>query len=296
MGGGKNRTTQSKGGSDSALTSTLVEMNFSSVSDLFAVNATKSPTVLWSPSIHDFSNSIIRNFADCVQGDSALSRCLNVSEFDQLDTGALERWMMVLEPSDDGSDFKYLKYGSEIAVMYGRDMTNKHTSEIGGHISEFFIALYSATVIRKEPVLSIHEPPSDVFATVWRRLIYPLVDDEGRVQRLAAINVPDNELRAGLEAMPDPALVVKPSGQLVYSNSFARRLFGKPVTERVHVSDYCNIDIELPKDADQLARLETFTVTQEIGSRNQVLIHLEVRISATYYRRRPYFVVLLKPT
>lgn len=279
----------------SAVTRTLVDMRFDAVSDLFKAHGTGSPTIIWSPSPYDFSQAVIKRFAACTTGNGAQSKCLTVREFEHLNTQDFEPWMMVLEPSTDCSDFRYLKYGSEIAIMFGRDMTGHRTSELGGHISDFFIALYTAVVIRKETVLSVHEPPSDVFATTWRRLIIPLVDEVGRVCRLAAVNVPDNELRAGMDALPDPALVVRPDGMMVYSNSHARRIFGDPSAHRVQISDYCDMAIDLPESAEKMLRDKTFVVSRSMGVQNQVLVHFEVRVSATFYREKPYFVIILKP-
>lgn len=289
------RSTSEKTHPECQLTKTLVEMDFSSVSDMFAQNETGSPTVLWNPSKFDITLPIIRNFSLFMQGRDARGKCLSAADFANLKTEIFEPWVMILEPVGDGSDFKYLKYGSEIAAMFGRDMTEHCTSEIGGHVSEFFIALYTAVTIRKQSVLSVHEPPLGVFATVWRRLILPLMDEAGQVRMIAAVNVPDNELRAGLEALPDPALVTQSDGLLMYANSSARRLFGDLAVPRVHISEYCNIDINLPDNAESFASAESSTSSQEIGTNNQILVHFETRTSATYFRGTPYFVVQLKP-
>ena len=175
-------------------------------------------------------------------------------------------------------------------------MTGRFTSEIAGHMPKFFIALYSAVMIRKQCVYSIHEPPLGAFATVWRRLIVPLTDETGEVRQIAAVNVPDNELRAGLEAMPDPALVARLDGTLMYANQSARRLFGDLSIPRGHLSEYCKIDIELPDSAQGLGRVETVSVSSAIGSQNQILVHFEVRISTTCFRGEAFFVVQLKPS
>ncbi|MEN0002413.1 MAG: hypothetical protein AAF940_16170, partial [Pseudomonadota bacterium] len=154
-----------------------------------------------------------------MRAEDGLAKWAKKGDVDDLDIHPFSPWVMVLEPVPEQSDFRYLKYGTEIAAMFGRDMTGHCTSEIGGHISDFFVALYAAVIIRKQSVLSVHEPPSGVFATVWRRLIYPLLDENGEVHMIAAVNVPDNELSAGLEALPDPALVTRQDGVLMYANA-----------------------------------------------------------------------------
>ncbi len=277
------------------LTDTLINMDFSAVSDLFAQNQTGSPTVLWNPSMFDISHPVIKSFAEFMLAGGAETKAFEEGKFAQIETLSFEPWTMVLEPVHNQSDFRYLKYGSEIAAMFGRDLTGHCTSEIGGHISEFFIALYSAVLVRKQSVLSVHVPPLGVFATVWRRLIFPLVDEAGQIQMIAAVNVPENELRAGLEVLPDPALVANGDGLLMYANASARRFFGEPTLPRSHISEYCDIDIELPANAEAHAKAESATVSRVIGSRNQILVHFELRTSATFFRGVPYFVVQLKP-
>lgn len=284
-----------KASDECALTKTLIDMDFSTVSDLFAQNETGAPAVLWNPSVFDVSHPIIKSFADFMQAEGAVQKSPIGSEIGNLESQNFAPWIMVLEPVPDRSDFRYLQYGSEIAKMFGRDLTGQCTSEIGGHISKFFIALYSAVITRKQCVLSVHVPPMGVFATVWRRLIFPVLDELGRVYMIAAVNVPDNELRAGLEALPDPALVTQTDGVLLYANASARRLFGEPALPRDHISDYCDMNIELPPDAEGLAKAETSIISQLIGSRNQVLVHFELRMNATFFRGTPYFVIQMRP-
>lgn len=209
---------------------------------------------------------------------------------------AFEPWLMALEELPGQADFRYLRYGAEIAAIYGRDLTGHYTSDIGGHISEYFIALYAAVLERKQSVLSVHVPPMGVFATVWRRLIFPVLDDIGNVRLIVAVNVPDNELCTGLEALPDPTLVTSEDGVLMYANVSARRLFGEPALPRQHVSEYCNIDISVPSKIERYAGTELAEISQAVGAHEQMLVHFELRTSATIFRKTPYFVVQLKPS
>ena len=277
------------------LTKTLTDLDYSAVSDLFAQNETGAPTVLWNPSPFDITHPIIKSFSEFMLDEGGLSKSSEEFEIPPLSNRSFAPWIMILEPEPTHPDFRYLQYGAEIAAMFGRDMTGRYTSEIGGHISEFFVALYSAVVIRKQSVLSVHVPPQGVFATVWRRLIFPLMDDFGEVCAIAAVNVPDNELCSGLEALPDPALVTQQNGLLMYANASARRLFGEPVLPRAHISDYCDMNIELPANAESFAKAESSTMSQTIGSRNQIVVHFELRTSATFFRGTPYFICQLKP-
>ena len=278
--------------SNPSITKTLTDLDFDSVRDLFAQNRTGSPSVLWNPSTFDITHPIIKNFAEFM--DSADHETKD-EQFVEFDAGSFRAWLMILEPTSDGKDFRYLKYGPGIAAMFGKDLTGHCTSEIGGHISEYFIALYSAVSARKQSVLSVHVPPIGVFATVWRRLIYPVMNAAGKVTKIVAVNVPDNELQTGLEALPDPALVTKEDGTLMYANASARRFFGELTLPRSKASEYCDIEIELPENIVRFANAESSTVSRIVGSRNQIVVHFDVRLSATYFRGTPYFIVQLNP-
>lgn len=277
------------------LSSTLLGLDYRAVSDLFSQHDTGSPLVLWNPSIHDFKSPIVRTFAETMMGDGPHATRLTCDDFAAHDLTPVAPWLMLLEPNTGGIDFKYLRYGSDISAIFGQDMTGRYTSEIGGHMSDFFIALYMAVLERNECVFSLHEPPLGVFASVWRRLIFPLTDAAGEVRQIAAVNVPDNELRAGLEAMPDPALVAQPDGKLMYANVSARRLFGELPAPRRCVSEYCKIDLQLPDNVEVVAKTDRVETTHAIGSQNQIVVHFEIRISATYFRDAPYFVIQMKP-
>ena len=277
------------------LTNSLVGLDYSYVSGLFAKNETATPTVLWNPSPFDILHPSVQHFAEFMSKEGAVKKTRE-ELFSSINNRAFEPWLMVLEPVPGRADFRYLRYGAEIAAIYGRDLTGHCTSEIGGHISEYFIALYAAVLERKQSVLSVHVPPMGVFATVWRRLIFPILDGVGNVQLIVAVNVPDNELCTGLEALPDPTLVASEDGVLMYANVSARRLFGEPALPRKHVSEYCDIDISLPPNIERFSGTELAEISQAIGAREQMLVHLELRTSATIFRKIPYFVVQLKPT
>jgi hypothetical protein len=54
----------------------------------------------------------------------------------------------------------------------------------------FFGAAYRAVRARCEPLVTVHSPPPEISATKWTRLILPLANDAGRVERLIVGNMP----------------------------------------------------------------------------------------------------------
>lgn len=192
---------------------------------LFVGAGARAPHIVWSPGRSDLQHPLIEAFSvacDAVAGQDGQVRA------DRVLPDLLDRfgdWMMVLDVLPGGEDFRYAHYGRGIADHFGRDMTGNLSADFGGHIGTFFTALYRAAFLRRERVLSEHEPPIQVFVRSWRRLIVPLIGADGTVVRFAAINVPDHELRAGLDIVPDPVFLVDEDRIVRYANPAARELF-----------------------------------------------------------------------
>lgn len=100
--------------------------------------------------------------------------------------------IMILDSIDDGTDFRYRLYGSKIAARTGFDMTGKRVSELTSSpvMAVFFGAAYRAVRARCEPLVTVHSPPPEISATKWTRLILPLANDAGGVERLIVGNMP----------------------------------------------------------------------------------------------------------
>lgn len=100
--------------------------------------------------------------------------------------------VMLIEPLEGGEDFRYRLYGSNIATRLGRDMTGKRVSEIdtASHVSRFFIRSYIAVMETRRAYRTIHVPPSAVTVSDWERLILPICDENGTIDRLLVGNIP----------------------------------------------------------------------------------------------------------
>lgn len=109
--------------------------------------------------------------------------------------------IMILDALEDGADFRYRLYGSKIAARTGFDMTGKRVSELTSSpvMAVFFGAAYRAVRIRCEPLMTVHSPPPEVSVMKWTRLILPLLNDAGRVERLLVGNMPGDRQPVGLE-------------------------------------------------------------------------------------------------
>ncbi len=100
-------------------------------------------------------------------------------------------YVMLLDVEDDAWDYRYRVYGTAIAQRSGFDATGRLLSELALRpLEQFFIASYRACVLQSGYMFSRHVPPPRVHTTSWDRIILPLEDGEGVINRLLVGNVP----------------------------------------------------------------------------------------------------------
>lgn len=258
---------------------------------LFADQGAPAPTVVWQPGLSDVQHPILRSFLRGCGG--APEGTMPVAWLESEEFAVLSDWTMVVEPVENGTDYLYRHYGRRIAEFYQRDMTGRRASEIGGHVSVFFQALYAAVTQRREAVMSVHEPPRQVFVRAWRRIILPLVNKAGEVVCFAAVNVPDNDLRAGLEVLPHAVMVVTADGEVCYANRPACLLFGQSSSplSRMSVQCFTGIDIVLPESPEKLILEGRARELRHLIARGTNVVPVQLTLGGTYYRDVPLYVV-----
>ena len=274
-----------------ALATALAQGRADTASALFAAHGAPAPLIVWRPTLADAQHPILRSF---LRGCGENSGPLPVSWLDSEEFAALADWAMVVAPvGTDGEDFSYRHYGSKIAEVYRADLTGQRTSSIGGHVALFFTALYNAVAVRREPVLSVHEPPRQVFVRAWRRVIQPLTDDGGTIVCYAVANVPDNDLRAGLEVLPHAVMVVTAGGEVCYANRAACLLFGQPRSPLagMGLDAFTGLDIVLPESPDRVILDGHPREERELLLRNGIIVPVRLTIGSTFYRDLPLYVI-----
>ena len=264
------------------------------VRKLFNDAGARAPEVIWSPKRTELRNPLLRTFEDLCSA-YAVDGKVPESAIKLEDFGGLSEWIMLLKPINSGTDFEYLAYGSSIAESFGQDMTGRRTSEFGGHISTFFLGLYRAVLRRTEWVYSEHEPPREIFVRVWQRLIVPLFDDEGHVSRILVLNVPDNELRAGLELMVDPVFVLRADETVVYVNRAAKSLFH--ITDKTStgtLETLTGIPLETLHSPDAMLSQHKIEDSVRLTIRDAIVERLVMTVSATQHRDEASYVVAMR--
>ena len=104
-------------------------------------------------------------------------------------------YVLLMEPNDDFSDFKYRVYGSRIANRFGHEMNGRWTSEFYGVQKDISITQYSLSAKKECPVYSEHSYVNgeDEYArTLWCRLIMPMKNKDGKIDRILVGNYPDD--------------------------------------------------------------------------------------------------------
>jgi len=256
----------------SNLASDLIAGRIDTSHRLFQSNGLGAPSIVWAPELTDIQHPVLRRFHRFMTGAAQSHGRVSTEAFEALDLGDLEDHLMVLQVLHNGYDFRYERYGAEIAAHFGTDMTGLLTS-------------------------SVHEPPSEILVQTWRRLIIPLFEPTGEIKRVAVANVPDNDLYTGLNVMPDPVLVCRRDGIVQFANSAAAGTFDWGPRLRIGMSlvDYTGLDIRLPDNAKHEASMTRAGVSRVIGIRNALLMHFEATVSTVVYRGNPIYVVVLKP-
>ncbi|WP_169568562.1 PAS domain-containing protein [Sneathiella limimaris] len=120
-----------------------------------------------------------------------------IAIYDTIDPIDLNRaigYILLLEPNEDLTDFRYRVYGSTIAERFGAEMTGKWVTEFKGGQKELSICQYSLVLSRKWPIYSEHYTSiRDFKRTKWCRLILPMQHQSGAINRILVANVPKDQ-------------------------------------------------------------------------------------------------------
>jgi len=170
----------------------VVRDDLRSITDVFRAHGASPPHIVWNPRPSDITAPPLRFLLErwiALKADAG-----GVPHDRQIDLASLEPaagYLMLIEPIDDGRDFRYLTYGDILARISNIDMTGRRLSEhpASAYAIDFGLAVYHAVCERREPIYSERHPAGARDATVWLRLVLPFVDDAGTVVRLISGSV-----------------------------------------------------------------------------------------------------------
>jgi len=100
-------------------------------------------------------------------------------------------YVHVIQPNDDFSDFRYRLFGSKVSEIGGLDMTGKWFSESPVASWQFYRRQLAACARLRTPIYSENNAAYQVSTLIkWCRLLLPMKDEAGRVNRILVPNVP----------------------------------------------------------------------------------------------------------
>ena len=169
-----------------AWTTAIADGRPDKIRSVFKTFGASGPEIVWSPGTDRLIAAplrfLMRYWSDLAGANGLPSGRL----VDPLAMRPALGHVCLLDVVGDGEDFRYRVYGTVVAELSGFDMTGKLISVFPAtaFIVEFYVAAYAAVTQRREPLLTIHRPPATQHTSAWHRLVLPLVDDKGAVNRI----------------------------------------------------------------------------------------------------------------
>ncbi len=116
-----------------------------------------------------------------IRGDAD---CPTVDQLDPTALGPLLGWVMLVDVVNDGHDFIYRLYPSELVWHYDEDLTGRRLSTLDRSAAAFLNQCYQSALAARAPLYARHDPADDPRISTWHKLIVPLVDSaDGNVVR-----------------------------------------------------------------------------------------------------------------
>jgi len=163
-----------------------------SIVNSFRAAGLRPPSIQWNPELsEDFCEPLRAVLAYwkglCVGAASPLQRQIDPTSIRQ----ALG-FVMLLDPVDEGRDFRYRLFGSSIARVSGFDMTGKMVSTHPASLYsvEFALASTRACFLRNQPLYTERYPVGTEKTIRWPRLALPLNNEAGATSRILSATVP----------------------------------------------------------------------------------------------------------
>lgn len=110
--------------------------------------------------------------------------------------------LMVLDVIEEGRDFLYRLYGTDVATAFGRDMTNRLVSEFPAPVGEFIMSNYREIIAQPRPMFCEHTPPIEVSVYSWQRLILPLSENGTAISQILVAIYPSQTRQPASEMRP----------------------------------------------------------------------------------------------
>lgn len=163
-----------------------------SVSAAFRAAGAEPPVFLWNPAMSVLATEQNRFLLDYWQAQRGEARMPPVSAIDPAALRSALGYLILIEPVDEGRDFRYRLYGSLLATVSGIDLTGRLVSEhwASDYVVDFSLASYRAVYRRAEPLYTLRHPVIAEYTRSWERLVLPFAGADGAIARFVVGNLP----------------------------------------------------------------------------------------------------------
>ena len=157
------------------------------------------PKSQWAPRVDEAQTLPIRHLIRYFEEKSHGTESVQAAILDPADLRPALGYVNLLEPVDDGRDFRFRIFGTFVAAVTGQDLTGKCLSEVpaSDYVVDHAMATYRAAYARRLPLLSTRVPLGAETTSRWERLVLPFTGAANEVVRLLAGVVP-----VGLAGIP----------------------------------------------------------------------------------------------
>ncbi|WP_169544753.1 PAS domain-containing protein [Sneathiella aquimaris] len=133
-------------------------------------------------------HQILWNYWIEKKGDHQIARYKHI---DPIDFNKAIGYVLLLEPNETNTDFRYRVYGSSVVDQFGQEMTGKWLSDFGDYPGKLSLAQYPQAVRLRCPLYSEHNAAHEGNQmSRWCRLILPMENMEGHINRILVGTVP----------------------------------------------------------------------------------------------------------
>ena len=165
--------------------------SFPTVDQLFTERDRAAPLVLWSPAFDQLPLEGLRFLLKYWEGARGKTAIPPVSAIDPLALKPVLGNIIILDVLEDGRDFRFRLFGTEVVAAARYDWTGSTVDEmrriLKGPGPAFYLAGYRALMRRREPLFTL-SPAMVIFKNrSWARLVLPHGEGD-RVERILVGN------------------------------------------------------------------------------------------------------------
>lgn len=265
------------------------------LAEFFLSQGAPVPSMTWAPDPDLSGHAIEVHFARLCRAQVGPDGSIRRRDLLMEKFGSMAEWIGLLGRRANGALY-YVHIGAAVAAVLKRDMVGGMPGDFDNYLAVYLPATYHAAAIRNTPLLAIHRPPGQSFATTWRRSIVPLVDEHGDNDGFLVLNCVANDLRAGLEILPVSVLIANADMTVCYANKEARKTFDRgafgPWSRSLF--DYAGLDLRIDASPDDILRrgVPQGMTCRHVGQQRIGTYH--VTLSAAMHYGKAYYVLMVQ--